>query len=214
MKKTLNISLILAIGLLVAASGCTLFEMRETGETTVQSGPGTLQISSDPWGANVYLDGVYKGRTPITLNNIPAGTYELILSKEDFSNIKETITVTAGQTTTLKKSLSVAQPKLTLTITSAESGLKTPYCYWALRGVVSNTGEAFAKDITLTATIDPDSSDYKETKKTITFGILNPGESRDYYIYIENAPCVDSTGSVKCEYLDSDDDKKSVSKSI
>ena len=127
---------------------------------------------------------------------------------------QDIVEVTSGQSTTVKASLSIAQPKIGITIDSAQSGFSTPFCYWEIRGTVTNTGDAVAKQMMIEATIDPDSSDYKETKKIISIGALSPGEARDYYVQIDGTPCVESTGKVKCTYIDAEDNEKSVSKSL
>lgn len=41
------------------------------------NGIGTIEVSSDPPGAKIYLDADYKGLTPKTLENVPAGNYRL-----------------------------------------------------------------------------------------------------------------------------------------
>jgi len=43
------------------------------------SSPNILSITSDPTGAFVYIDSVYGGKTPLTFNNLLAGTHEIRL---------------------------------------------------------------------------------------------------------------------------------------
>ncbi|MDT8356907.1 MAG: PEGA domain-containing protein [Methanomicrobiaceae archaeon] len=213
MKALLRIIPLLLLCSLVFLTGCTFLEEPET-VTPTPSAPGSLIVTSNPWNARVFLDGEYHGRAPTTIGNVAPGPHELIVTMEDYSDWTKIVDVTSGQSTTVKASLSIAQPKIELSIESAQSGFSTPRCYWEIRGTVSNTGDFVARQITLEATIDPKSSDYKETKKLISFGSLSPGESKTYLIKIEDTPCVESTGKVKCEYIDAEDDEKSVSKSI
>ncbi|MFP4055553.1 MAG: PEGA domain-containing protein [Candidatus Brocadiia bacterium] len=43
---------------------------------------GSLPVRSEPEGAAVYLDGGYRGQTPVTLNNLSPGSHTLRLAKE------------------------------------------------------------------------------------------------------------------------------------
>ena len=55
-------TLAFATVILVAASGCI-------------TSPGTVEITSTPIGAEVYIDGYYQGTTPITLADVHEGEY-------------------------------------------------------------------------------------------------------------------------------------------
>ena len=55
----------------------------------------TWTIKSEPSGALVYVSGVEKGRTPVTLNFTYYGTYEVILRKEGYQTLKEDIEINA-----------------------------------------------------------------------------------------------------------------------
>ena len=52
-----------------------------------------LNISSSPSGAEVYLDGEYKGTTPTQLKNVEAGKYKLELSKKGYKSLSEKIKI-------------------------------------------------------------------------------------------------------------------------
>ena len=94
--------------------------------TTVSTGTGTgtLFVYSLPSGANVYLDGEYKGVTPepipytgsgryikgsrempLTLNGIPAGYHQIKLTKEGYLGYRTMVTVTEGETTSVTAAL-------------------------------------------------------------------------------------------------------------
>ncbi|WP_462273698.1 PEGA domain-containing protein [Methanohalophilus sp.] len=83
---------------------------------------GSLRISSNPSGAKVYLDGKYKGPTPLTLDNIEAGSYRLALKKSGYEDIFESVNINAADTTTISKSLS--EETGSLRISSNPSGAK------------------------------------------------------------------------------------------
>ena len=66
---------------------------------------GSLYIISNPTGSNIYLDSVYKGTTPITLNNIASGTHTVQLDHTGYYDWKSTVTVPSGGTNTVSGTL-------------------------------------------------------------------------------------------------------------
>lgn len=66
---------------------------------------GQLYISSSPAGADVFLDNAYKGFSPLSLSDIPAGSHVVLLKLPGYTDWTGTTTVIAGQTTTLAGSL-------------------------------------------------------------------------------------------------------------
>jgi len=79
--------------------------------TPVPSGSGSLQVSSSPAGAIVYLNDVNKGITPTTLSNIGAGTYAIILKLTGYEDWNSQVSVANGQTAQVSAVLvPVAQP--------------------------------------------------------------------------------------------------------
>lgn len=59
---------------------------------------GSVSITSSPSGAYVYMDGVYKGRTPLTLSNVAATSHNIELDLAGYYDWKTTISVAAGVT--------------------------------------------------------------------------------------------------------------------
>ena len=213
MKALPRIIPLLLLCSFVFLTGCTFLD-EEIAATPTPSAPGSLIVTSDPWNARVYLDGEYQGRAPTTIGNVAPGPHELIVTLEDYSDFVDVVDVTSGMSTSVKASLKLAQPKITITIDSAQSGYTSPRCNWEIRGTVSNTGDAVATQVRLEATIEPDDSEYPDTTKLISIGALNPGETKNYLIKLDNVPCVESTGKVKCIYIDAEDDEESVTKSV
>jgi len=66
---------------------------------------GTLAVRSDPPGAEVYVDGVLQGTTPVDLTGVPAGTHTLELRKAGYIAINESIEIEAGATTEIVREL-------------------------------------------------------------------------------------------------------------
>ena len=69
---------------------------------------GSISVSSSPSGASVYLNGLYKGVTPITLTDVPIGTYSIKLTKSGYGDVTKTISVSAGKTTYVSETLPFA----------------------------------------------------------------------------------------------------------
>jgi len=72
---------------------------------------GRLDVRSEPEGARVYLDGVYRGRTPLTLELEP-GTYDLRLTLPGYAEYRERVRVRAGETTRVLARLAPEKARL------------------------------------------------------------------------------------------------------
>jgi PEGA domain len=70
-----------------------------TGQPTVAPGTGTLQVSSSPAGAQVFLDNLYMGITPLTLPGVSTGSHLILLKLTGYSDWEVSAQVAAGQTT-------------------------------------------------------------------------------------------------------------------
>ena len=68
-------------------------ELEATQEIT-----GSLAVITDPSGAEIYIDGNFKGVSPVTIQGLSAGMHTVLLTLKDYTDNSSTITVTAGQT--------------------------------------------------------------------------------------------------------------------
>ena len=59
---------------------------------------GTIIASSNPAGANVYLDGMAKGISPVTITNVSSGFHTVSFTKTGYLAASRTVTMAAGQT--------------------------------------------------------------------------------------------------------------------
>lgn len=59
---------------------------------------GILKVSSNPSGASVYVDGIKKGVTPVTINGLVPGNHKIELRKNSFVNIIKNVNVIGNQT--------------------------------------------------------------------------------------------------------------------
>lgn len=70
-----------------------------TDRPTVAPGTGTLQVSSSPAGAQVFLDNAYMGITPLTLPGVSTGSHLVLLKLPAYSDWEVSAQVAAEQTT-------------------------------------------------------------------------------------------------------------------
>ena len=59
---------------------------------------GSISTSSNPSGANVYLDGAYKGTTPYTITSVSAGSHTIKLAKYEYEEVTKNVNVIGGGT--------------------------------------------------------------------------------------------------------------------
>ena len=76
-------------------------EVGEKGSTlkeTLESLPtGRIQISVEPRGAEIVLDGEVAGHTPLLLDHVLAGVHELRIEKSNFDSYSRTLSLHAGE---------------------------------------------------------------------------------------------------------------------
>lgn len=74
--------------------------LSQTSEQAPAAKKSSLSILSDPGGAQVFINGVLYGKTPLHLS-LPAGTYNLRLEKTGYLTVKEEVKVKEGEDTAL-----------------------------------------------------------------------------------------------------------------
>lgn len=104
-----------------------------------QSAVGTVagkvqfEITNQPvHGATVIIIGARRTITTteagtFEIPNVPVGTYEVIAQREHFSAARKSVTVTAGQTTTVEFTLSIETVHENVTVTASASGTATTF---------------------------------------------------------------------------------------
>ncbi|GAG19596.1 unnamed protein product, partial [marine sediment metagenome] len=74
---------------------------------------GSIQVTSSPTGALVYLDGSYTGQsTDCTLTNVSSGSHTVRVVREGYEDEQRSVSVTTGQTATV--SVTLTKPSITL----------------------------------------------------------------------------------------------------
>ncbi len=66
---------------------------------------GSIKVSSNPSGANIYLDGTFKGTTPTTLSNVPTGSHVIKITKSGYNDISKSVTVSSSHTSYISENL-------------------------------------------------------------------------------------------------------------
>ena len=59
---------------------------------------GSLAVITDPSGAEIFIDGDFKGVSPVTLSGLSPGTHPVLLTLKEYANTTTNISITAGQT--------------------------------------------------------------------------------------------------------------------
>ena len=68
-------------------------------------GSGFIEIETSPKDADVFLDGVNRGKSPIIIGNVPAGNHEILINKEGYEDFAEQIEVNAGRKASVEAKL-------------------------------------------------------------------------------------------------------------
>lgn len=62
---------------------------------------GILEISSEPSGASVSVNGIARGQTPLTVRDVPKGHATVLLKKRGYAEVVRELTLNAGDSQTL-----------------------------------------------------------------------------------------------------------------
>ena len=87
----------------------TLFE--EEREAQFKKPTGTIVVATDPAAAEVYLNGILQGQTPVELAHIPQGTYQLTIKANRYLPVERTVQVEGGRRVELKRRLKWASKR-------------------------------------------------------------------------------------------------------
>ncbi len=72
---------------------------------TIRSGAGSLQVSTTPGGASVYVDGVFSGTTNTVIGNIPPGKRRVHITRAGFEDYEQWVVVSNRQVTVIETAL-------------------------------------------------------------------------------------------------------------
>ncbi len=86
---------------------------------------GTINIKSNPSISKVFLNSVYQGYTPLTLDNITPNTYTVMIRSAGYNDYSESVAVTAGNISYVTASLVLAPDVTTVTTTAPKTTIST-----------------------------------------------------------------------------------------
>jgi hypothetical protein len=96
--------------------------------TTLQplsSSPNSIYVTSDPRNAFVYLDTIYKGKTPLTMTGISPGDHVIELNAPGYHSWNTTVSLPGGSTRTVSATMISLVPAVSATTVTAP-GTPTP----------------------------------------------------------------------------------------
>ena len=105
--------------------------------TPITPSYGTLSVTSSPTGAAIYVDNVYKGRTPEQIS-LTHSQYALRLEHSGYKSYMQTVYVYGGQVTTVSASLVPSTTYGTISVSSSPSGANV-YLDGKFRGTPTQT---------------------------------------------------------------------------
>jgi PKD repeat protein len=75
---------------------------------------GSLAVITDPPGAEIFVEGDFKGVSPVTIPQLSPGTHTVLLTLKDYANTSLNISITAGHTEKVSSALKkVYKPTVT-----------------------------------------------------------------------------------------------------
>ncbi len=88
---------------------------------------GSIDFSSSPSGASIYVDGTYEGTTPDTVDDLEEGSYKVVLRKSGYDDWGKVVKVIVGDTTEVDAVLTAltAAPTATAVRTTTPATVRT-----------------------------------------------------------------------------------------
>ncbi|MBI2656662.1 PEGA domain-containing protein [Candidatus Woesearchaeota archaeon] len=109
-KRSILTILIFSVFLVILLYGCQPAEKKPEEKPEEAADTGVLVIGSSPSQAQVYVDAEFKGNTPLELDNMPVGTYDVVVKKEGYADFEKTVNVKAGRTGQIDAELNLLAP--------------------------------------------------------------------------------------------------------
>jgi TolB-like protein len=91
-----------------------LAKMERSVKVSLIAKPGSMNIYSEPEGAQIFVDNNFMGMTPMSLKKVAEGEHEIRLVKENFREWTRRVTVRSFQPTDVKATLEVSPGILTV----------------------------------------------------------------------------------------------------
>ena len=154
---------------------------------------GSLDVSSSPMSAEIYIDGKHYGQTPNYIDEILIGTHELKLEKQGCTTITKTINVKEGETLNVNEKLQTGKE---IVIKTDKSGDKvyvdnnyvglSPITTTVAFGSHDIKAERDGKEVSKTINVSQDGGD---DNVKLSFGEINGHEYVDLGLSVKWATC-------------------------
>jgi formylglycine-generating enzyme required for sulfatase activity len=99
-------------------------ESRDLGVLTLIPASGLLRLDSRPAGANVTVDGEYRGQTPLTVELSPDAEHRILLSRPGYRRYSRSLSLAAGEEEALSATLEPRLGEVVFDIQPAEAELR------------------------------------------------------------------------------------------
>lgn len=96
---------------------------------------GIFRVQSDPVQASVYMDNIFQGSSPLTLNNVPPGNHSIRVEKQGYITTTKEIRLSPGKSISIDFTLVSGNTDGTLTVTTTPRG--------AIVNIVNSTRKYF-----------------------------------------------------------------------
>ena len=96
---------------------------------TLTTKTGSISVHSNPSDADVSLNGIYKGTTPITLYNVPVDSHTIKLIKSGYNDVSSTVTVSSGQTASVSETLTTKTGSISVHSNPSNAGVSLDGTY-------------------------------------------------------------------------------------
>ena len=97
------------------------------GAALTLEGTGTISITTEPSGADIFIDGVRKGVSPSSIPGLSPGTHTLLLRLGGYQDLSVPVTISAGRTQSFSSAMlkSSAIPPATYVTPGTTTAMKT-----------------------------------------------------------------------------------------
>ncbi|MBS3132365.1 PEGA domain-containing protein [Candidatus Woesearchaeota archaeon] len=96
-------------------------------DEVAEEGTGFIAVESSEENADVYMDDLYQGKIPLTLNNIAAGQHRIAVKKEGFADFETSVAVEAGKKSSVQAELAeIPKEEITEELKEPEEAAEQP----------------------------------------------------------------------------------------
>lgn len=133
-----------------ASSTTTVATTVPTTTETTSTSTTVMIVQSNPLGARVYVDGIYQGKTPLQLQDVPAGYHSVRMTLDGYYDFDGGTTVVKGESATVFGSL---QEMPATTVPTEATTVETPIPTTAVPTTTTSSSDPLANPTVIAAGI-------------------------------------------------------------